>query len=187
MDDGLSPDAAAARTDEQLALPGTTEAPPSQGPTPKRNRRSRSTSGGAAPAAPKRGRPDNHDTRAKRVTAVYEQLGGFAQLALAIPTGRAELDPRAVRVAQLGYAVVDNAAPIGEAWATWADTSPRVAQLIDSLSFGGGALGVMLAHGPIIMAIVHPAPLDPEAVAFAASLRGTMAPEAAPSDERSTG
>lgn len=154
------------------------EAPPipaASGPAPAGGkRRGRSRAGTSTADRQKRpvGRPSNHAQRAERVAALYDQLGSMAQMAIAVPLPELV----ALRIYGAGAAVSENAAPIGEAWATWADTSPRVAALIDGLSFGGGALGVILAHVPIVLAIANPGPVDPEVAAFASQMRTMFTP-----------
>lgn len=95
---------------------------------------------------PKRapGRPTNHAQRAERVTALYHQLGDMLVLGSALDA----------RLYAVGEAIDANADALGEAWAGWADTSPRVAAMIDRMSFGGGALAVLLAHAPIVRALM---------------------------------
>jgi len=48
---------------------------------------------------------------------------------------------------------------LGNTWAEWAETSPRVAAAIDNLSFGGAGLAVLLAH-LVLLDAVRSAPAD---------------------------
>jgi hypothetical protein len=120
------------------------------GPPPKRGRGRPPKDRTAEPTAPKRGRPDNHAQRAARVAKFYEQIGTTCALAGLYNA----------RAGAVGMAMVDNADQLGEAWSSWADTSPRIARLIDSMSFGGGMIAVLIAHAPLMMAAVGP--LDAE-------------------------
>jgi len=107
----------------------------------------------AKPRTPKRtaGRPSTHATRAARTTALYEQLASFLTLGSVFDS----------RLFAIGQAIETNAVALGESWATWADTSPRVAAMLDRTSFGGAGIGVLIAHVPIVKAIMS-AP-DPDA------------------------
>lgn len=102
---------------------------------------------GSVPPTPKGakpvGRPTSQAQRAKRVADLYSQLGGILQFA----------GVASVKAAQVGTAMSASANDLGAAWATWAETNPRVAKLIDGMSFGGGAVAVLLAHLPIVLAL----------------------------------
>lgn len=124
-----------------------TPEPEPKGPTPGGKRRK--SSGTRSSSTNRGGRPTKNAERARRVSALYEQLGGMAFLG-------AVIDPRFMVV---GSAMVEHSDDLGAAWAQWADTSPRVARIIDGMSMTGGAIGVALAHVPLVTALLRPAPL----------------------------
>lgn len=135
-------------------------APVDDQPAPRRGRgrpRKDGKAPGSVPPAPKGtapkgpGRPSTRAQRATRVADLYGQLGGMLQFAGIAST----------RALVVGSAMTANAGALGEAWATWAETNPRVAKLIDGMSFGGGAVAVLLAHLPIVLALIGPEPGDP--------------------------
>lgn len=101
----------------------------------------------------KGGRPPkavvNATQRAKRVEAMYLQVGGMLAMFGVL------LSPRAAAV---GTAMVEASPGLGTAWAEWADNSPAVARTIDALTTGGAAGAVLLAHAPIVAAAMAPAP-----------------------------
>lgn len=140
-----------------LDVAAADQAPPGDAPKGRRARRELSAAELAARRAngAKGGRPPkavvNSTQRARRVSAFYGQVGGM----LALFGGL--LSPRASAV---GAAMADQADQLGAAWAEWADNSPAVAKMIDSLTTGGAAGAVLLAHGPIIAAAMAP-PIDP--------------------------
>lgn len=183
---------------DSIQLPGVGPEPigpePRREPTGKRSRgkagRDQTATGtGATPSpGPRRGpgRPTVDEAgerkRAREVAESYRELAGVALMA-------APFWPRGHVLA----AVLDSQADaLGVAWARWASKSPRIAKMLDSSSFGGGMVGVLLAHGPIVLALTGPTPdlsqLDPEAQQMAAGMmaglaefmRGAMAPDAPP-------
>jgi hypothetical protein len=138
-----------------------------QGPPPNEPKRGRgrppksSTAGGSSTGAGP-GRPGVHATRARKVADQYEQLGAGLELA-------ALFSPR---LAMFGIAMEKHSSDLGEAWATWADTSPRVATLVDKGAFGGGMLIVIAAHVKLFRDAAGP--IDPEVAAMALDLGGLM-------------
>lgn len=88
------------------------------------------------------GRPAKIVTRAAKVEALYRSLGAGLQFG-------AVLDPRLLPI---GLSLDAEAPALGRAWAEWAETSARVAKLIDDSTFGGAAIGVLIAHVPIAKA-----------------------------------
>lgn len=95
----------------------------------------------------KPGRPSNHAQRAARVAALYDQIGSVMLFG-------APFDSRFLTT---GMAMTEHSAALGEAWASWADTSPKVAELLDRTSFGGAGVAVLIAHVPIVKAMMVPA------------------------------
>lgn len=171
------------------SVPEAPPIPPAEGPAPKRKRgRPRSGDGPTRPVGRPTKRALTHEARAERVSALYGQLGGASQMLLVVPLP----DLAVERIATVGGELVTNADQLGEAWATWADTSERVAAMIDGLSFGGGALGVLMAHVPIVLALINPRPLDPSTAAFVQQARsmfsgGLVVPDLGPDGARLDG
>lgn len=116
---------------------------------PKRRRRgarrpSTTAAGSTSPRPRKPGRPSNRSNRAERVATLYLQMGGALQMASVVDS----------RMFPIGEAIEANAAQLGDVWAQWAETSDRVAAMIDRMSFGGGGFAVLLAHLPILKAVM---------------------------------
>lgn len=147
-----TPPVTATPTEATGPEPGSvTPTPPDTDPAPTGRRRRRSTS--STGAKNKGGRPSNHAKRAERVTGLYKQMGGALEFAAILDT----------RLSAAGMAMAEHADTLGEAWAAWADSSERVADLIDRMSVGGVGLAVLLAHLPILQAVRNHDPDDPEA------------------------
>lgn len=121
---------------------GATPEPDAEGPKPKRTRRKRASSSSSR----RPGRPSNHEERARKVQRLHEQYGDMCQFG-------GVMSPR---LAAVGEALSNEAEDIGEAWATWADTSPRVATLIDNAAMFGGFVGVLAAYTAVAKAALAP-------------------------------
>lgn len=115
--------------------------PDAEGPKPKRTRRKRASS-----TARKPGRPSTHDERARKVQRLHEQYGDMCQFGVVVSP----------RLGAVGEALSNEAENIGEAWSTWADTSPRVASLIDNAATFGGFVGVIAAYTAVVRAAMMP-------------------------------
>jgi len=144
--DQTAPTPTATDTDPALfADTPPVEAPPAR-PAP--------TAKGSAPRKP--GRPAKAvvaiEERTRRISAAYQQLGAALMLA-GVGFGN-------VRMLAAGEVMETNAEQLGAAWAQWADTSPQVARIVDSIAGGGAAGAVLLAHLPIVRAIMAPEPLE---------------------------
>lgn len=140
-----TPDTAAPDPVEQL--PGQEAMFAETAPTPP-------TAKGSAPR--KMGRPSKVaaaiEDRTRRVTAAYQQMGAMLMLA-GLGLGNQ-------RMMAAGEALESGAEQLGAAWAGWADTSPAVARVVDTIAGGGAAGAVLLAHLPIARALMSPADVD---------------------------
>ncbi len=129
-------------TIENLTPPS--EAPPAKSkdpdPQPVRNKGGRPRKAAAAPApvANPGGRPSNRDKLARTLSDQYVMIG-----ALMLPFAP-----------QTGAAVLTSAEQCGTALAAWAETNPRVRRALERMTTGAGAIAVLGAHAPIVLAAV---------------------------------
>jgi hypothetical protein len=125
--------------------------PPPKGPTPRTPRKSvadKTAEKLAAPKKPGRKPKDvgDHETRARRVAGLYDQIGkGLVMAGMAMKNGN---------LAAGGEAMTDTKDELGEAWATAADSSERVAKFIDGIATGGAFGALLLAHFAIAQAFM---------------------------------
>lgn len=134
------------------AGPAPAEPKPKRGPGRPRKVAAEPAATEAGPRGGRPGRKTTQEQRADKVAVMYGTLGEFAVFA-------APFSPRA---GEIGAAMTKHAAKLGAAWAQWAETSPRVRKLIDGMAVGGGAVAVLVAHLPILLAIAAPAPEAPD-------------------------
>lgn len=83
-----------------------------------------------------------------------------AGLGLAMMTPESETG---TMLLNLGTVLSEHADELGAAWADWAETSSRVAKMIDRMTFGGAGLTLLVAHWPIVTALMGKgdgAPID---------------------------
>lgn len=134
-----------AEIDAEVLAGAEAEAKGPTPPTPKK-RAARKTGTGA-----KTGRKPksivNAEERARRVTALYEQIGAGILLAASFVGNTSAM--------AAGEAMQDNAAEIGAAWAKAADANDKIAKVIDNLTTGGAFGALLLAHAPIALAVIN--------------------------------
>lgn len=99
----------------------------------------RPVSGGAGPSKSHKKRPAAGVDIAASMTVTYRMLGQFWAMK----------DP------YCGPVLMGQAEAIGAAWETWADQNPRVRKVLEQFAVGGGALPVVLAHLPLVLAVIQ--------------------------------
>lgn len=126
--------------DEQLpGMPPDPDPAPPRKRTDPRKRHDQPT--GNAPGRPRAaagpGKPSNHAKLARALTDQHVFAGAMISMWSPL-TGRA---------------MIEQAEQCGESLATWADSNKKVADLLNRMVDGAGAVGVLAAYAPIAMAL----------------------------------
>lgn len=106
----------------------------------------------------KGGRPraaDVKDAELKRATAAaYRRLSSMLALA-SLPAGMLLGPDTAGRMGAVAAALDEGADECAAALVEWSRTNPRIRKMLENLGNGSGAVAVLAAHAPIMLALVQ--------------------------------